>query len=133
MEPLERRLLFGAPSLALLERRLLFSAPQDPFGAGTPSGAPLALLEPLERRLLLEPLFFWLFWSGGSSSEPLLQSPSGSSGAEARIGAPLALQERRLFFGAPLAPFGAETPFRALLALQERRFFSGAPLAPLGT
>ena len=40
-----------------------------PFGAETPSGAPLDLLEPLERRLLLEPL--WLFWSGGSSSEPL--------------------------------------------------------------
>ena len=60
---------FGAPSLALLERRLFFRALLAPFGTETPSGAPLALLEPLERRLLLEPL--WLFWSGGSSSEPL--------------------------------------------------------------
>ena len=81
----------------LLERRLFFGAFWLPFGAETPSGAPLALLEPLERRLLLEPLFLallerrlffrapsseplWLFWSGGSH-----WSPSGSAGAEALL------------------------------------------------
>ena len=36
---------FGAPSLALLERKLVFRAPLDPFGAGTPSGAPLVSSE----------------------------------------------------------------------------------------
>ena len=53
-------------------------------------------------------------------------------GADPSFGAPLAHPERRLLFGAPLAPSWADTTFGALLAPLERRLFFGASLAPFG-
>ena len=107
----------------------------------------------MERRLLLEPLP-WLFWSGGSFSEPLwipleqgllLEPPwlfwspwsgdsfwspfSGSSGAEALLQSPSgSLWSGDSFWSPPgsSGALGAETPFGAPLALLERRL----PLEP---